>query len=49
MQPSPSFSNPSLPVAASTNPQCNQPDERAYRGVTVVAVLLLLISICAFW
>ncbi len=49
MHPSPCNAIPSPPTHTSGSPQPNQLTERAYQGLTIAAMLLLLASLLSFW
>jgi len=49
MQPSPRSISPSPPSLAGAMPHTNLSADRAYQGVTVLAMLLILGSLVLFW
>ncbi len=49
MHPSPSHGFNSAPTCASASPQPNPHAERAYRGITIAAMVALLASLVALW
>jgi hypothetical protein len=49
MHPSPSHAFPSSPTPTSASPQTNLLAERAYQGLTIAAMLVILLSLLSFW